>query len=124
MGFNILITPLFWIWLKPNIPKMKPWDTFIMDVHHVFPIIASVANLVLNNQYFLKMNAKRCFYAGIHYMIVNALGSYLSKQAIYPFPCDWSNRLVSVATYGFQAVILYLIQMQLARYTQRVFKNK
>jgi hypothetical protein len=124
MVFNIVITPIFWLFLYPNNPPMPKVDIILETCHHSFPIIVSVANLVLNNQYFLKKNAKDIFYAGITYLFVNAIGSYLDKAGIYPWPLDWSKPLETIVAYVFQAVLLYLIHMQLARYTQSIFKKK
>jgi hypothetical protein len=126
MCFNIVITLLFWFWLNPGTGKIPPFDRFMMDAHHAFPLFTSIANLVLNNQYFLKKNGRDCFYAGIIYMVINGYitKQYLSENGIYPWPCDWHNNTLSFAAYVLQAVILYLIQMELARYTQRIFQTK
>jgi hypothetical protein len=129
MGFNCIITPLFWLWLSPStfFADLKKHDyvgAFFMMAHHTFPMLASAGNLYLNEQYFLKKNGRQLFIFGLLYIPTNYVGTKIFGEPIYPGPGSWSNPLVSLIFYLLQTPVLYFIQEKVATYTQSIYKPK
>ena len=124
-GFNVVITPIFWIVLNfvviDEIKKGNYWIAFIFAVHHLFPIAASLLNLWLNDEYCLAKDEKWVFLGGLLYVPTNYIGTKVEGHPLYPYPGDWSNPTLSLIVYVAQAFVLVYIQKKLVAYTKKVF---
>ena len=125
MGFNIVITPIFWLILAPMIfPNIDystgagKWEAFEMGFVHGAPIIVSTFELLATDMVFLHRDSWICFCAGIVYAVFNLWGSVNLKKGIYPI-LDWSNPVLTLIGYLMQAPVLYGINMCIATKTQQ-----
>jgi len=106
MGFNIVITILFWVVLAPLVFKDLSWhgyDLFLrsrMTFLHIMPLVSSIVNLVMTDMRFLKKDWKYVFMCGVLYIPANGLGTWVAGHPLYPI-VDWKNPL--------ETVILFLI---------------
>ena len=119
LGFNIVITPVFWTFLAPHcvyepFAKGDYFVVFMMTIHHTFPIISSLANLGLNKQYLLKKDRTVLFWAAFLYVPVNYWGTMHNPEPVYPYPADWSNFVLSFTLYFIQAPLMYWLHGSLA----------
>ena len=129
MGLNIVITPVFWIVFRKMTFEHLSWHgqglflRIIFAVHHIFPIVTSVLNLYLSDQYFLKKDWKILSLAGFIYIFANALGTHETHHPIYPI-FDWKDPTMTFLGYFIQVPLLALIQHLMASYTQHVYRKK
>ena len=87
------------------------------------PIITSVVNLAITDQYFVKRDWKLLYWVGVCYIFANAFGTWYTGHLIYPGPFSWENPLESFCVYWLQAPLLAAIHYALACWTQKVYKK-
>mgnify|MGYP006893387303 CR=1 FL=1 len=81
MAFNLVITPLFWYFEAPIFAGLNwyGYDLYLRTVyaaHHVLPLVCSVTDLALTQQYYRVQDWPIILCAGIFYSFANALGTY------------------------------------------------
>lgn len=115
-AFDLVITPLFWTILAPNI--FEDWHTvegFIDNVHymttHSIPLLASLFNIYYTSNFkFVLADWKLVFNLGISYIYYNYVGTIAEGHPMYPL-ADWSNFWLTVFLYGvlaaFDAIAFY-----------------
>ena len=99
-----------------------------MAVHHIFPIVFSVTDLVLTKMYFLKKDTLYVFIAGIAYMFWDMIGSWATfkgngfGRGVYNIPgINWDNFWLSFAMWVFQAFVMAGFHYTLCVITQRIY---
>jgi hypothetical protein len=148
MGFNIIITIIFWGILVPQIvqmiihppspPPVNPgppadspipwaytsqWMLFELAFVHSAPIINSIIELLATRMVFLRRDAKWAFLAGFIYMFCNYWGAkFITHTAIYNIPfLNWKKgeEWKSWLGYGAQGPVLAIIVYLIAVITQK-----
>ena len=109
-AFNLVITPLFWVLLAPNI--FEDWHTlegFIDNIHymttHSIPLISTVFNLYYTPNFkFVTNDYWLVFKLGMMYISCNYVGTIAEGHPMYPY-ADWTNFWLTVLLYTILAVI-------------------
>lgn len=124
MGFNIVITPIFWLLLAPMIfPNIDystsagKWEAFEMSFVHSVPLMVSTFELLATEMVFLHQDSWICGGAGVVYTFFNLWGCIDLKHMIYPI-LDWSHPWATFFGYLCQAPVLYGINTCIATKTQ------
>jgi len=136
MGFNILITPIFWLALEkyiftPDLMKCATDKTienhpfcryvvFSEAMIHFAPMVCSLIEIMCTKMVFLHGDSWYMFGAGITYTAFNGIGCLVLKTTIYPYPLDWkTNWKLTLFCYFLQAPVLYFINECIATCTQK-----
>jgi hypothetical protein len=136
MSFNIIITPIFWLALAKFIfnkdlikclnDETNPqhgfcrYYAFSEACIHSVPLLFSITEIMCTKMVFLHRDSWYMAAAGVTYTLFNAVGCYILKTVIYPYPFDWStNSFLTLFCYLLQAPILYFINECIATCTQR-----
>ena len=93
----------------------------MIGAHHVLPFVASVCNLWLNYQYFIRLDLMWVVFGGVLYIPTNYIGTIYNGKPLYPYPGDWSNPWLSLSFYLIQPLLLFYIHRALVTFTKRVF---
>lgn len=107
---NLIIVPLFWIFLAPAIFPQLSWkghDLFErvhMTTLHSVPMIGSLTNIVLTDIELQTSHYKYSFIMGVVYLFANAMGSYEAGMGLYPI-VDWKNKPETAALFVVMALI-------------------
>ena len=126
MGFNIVITPIFWLILAPMIFPHIDYSTsegkytaFEMCFVHGVPICVTTFELLVTDMVFLHRDSWICAGAGVAYTFFNLAGVInLPGHMIYPI-LDWKHPFLTFIGYLLQAPVLYGINMCIATKTQK-----
>ena len=92
----MIITPLFWIVLAPMIFPNLGWkglDLYLrihMVTLHSFPLIFSTVNIVMTDMKLDPNDWKKMVFMGCQYGLANGIGTYMTKNPIYPI-VDWKS---------------------------------
>ena len=93
---NLIITPLFWIVLAPEIFPTLKWSgiDLFLRVHlttlHSVPLIGTTINIVLTDMRLQTAHWKYGFVMGLCYMVANGIGTYATGKPLYPI-VDWKD---------------------------------
>ena len=134
MCYNILITPIFWIFLSKYIftsDTMKCAEDATNPQHgfcrymvfseamiHTAPLLCSIFEIVCTKMVFLHSDSWAMFGSGVVYTLFNYIGTkFFIKHPIYPPPLDWSNFWESLVGYLLQAPVLYFLNECIATWT-------
>ena len=130
-AFNLIITPMFWTLLAPNI--FEDWKTlvgFIDNIHymttHTIPLLATVFNLYFTPGFkFVRDDWKLVFKLGMAYIYYNYVGTIAEGHPMYPY-ADWTNFWLTVFLYtvlaAFDAIAFYWAAGRLQKYRGPLFK--
>ena len=128
-ALNLVITPIFWILMAKEIFPYLPnhgWGLILQIVyatHHLFPLITSILNLVLTDQYFAKRDYKMLFKVGLAYLGANLFGTWYTGQSVYGPPFDWDKPLTALFFFVLQAFILSGFHYGTAWISQKFYKK-
>jgi len=85
---------------------------------HSAPLVISIILIMCTKIYFLHVDSWWMFAAGITYTFFNAVGTYVLKNPVYPYPLDWqTNWLLTLFCYFLQAPVLYFLNECIATCT-------
>lgn len=107
---NLIIVPLFWIFMAPYIFPALKWsghdlfERIHMTTLHSVPMIGSTANIILTDIDLQASHYKYGFIMGVSYMFFNAMGTYEAGINLYPI-VDWKNKPETVFLFIVMAAV-------------------
>ena len=112
MGFNLVIMPLFWYMLAPELFKLD-WHgiQLITNIHliitHTIPFISSVTNVYLTKGFvMLPRDYKSILGCGMIYIYANYIGHIEEGKPLYPISfANWVEFWPTVGWYTVLAVL-------------------
>lgn len=129
LGFDLVIEPLFWKMIAPNVFPDMGWTgidlywRFEMSIVHSIPLCAMIIQIAMTDMVFLKKDYKMCFTAGICYIFADFLGFKAEGHPMYPI-VDWTNYKTTIGIFFVQAVILGLMELLIASFLQWKRSNR
>lgn len=100
-ALNIIIMPLFWLFLWPGIAEMGwHWDTWQLMMHmitlHSVPFISTSINIAITDIKLLRADYSKVMAAGYVYMVCNLVGQFSFGTPLYPWT-EWvANPLMTI----------------------------
>lgn len=113
LAFNLTIMPVFWLFMAKDIFGILTWSgmDLVRRIHytdtHTVPFMTSMYCLFTTRNFKLfPEDWKIIWVSCMVYIFFNWLGGIVEGEPLYPSSyTDWSNPLLSMATYSFFAVL-------------------
>merc|ERR1740117_167335 len=120
LTLNMLITPLFWLFLAPAIfaELSEDWNknklmAFGMFGNHIFPIVTSIITIMTTDMKLLKEDWPYQFVLICFYIPFNYHGTKITPGGVYPYPFDWADEKFSLVAWilfaGFAGGLYYFL---------------